>query len=122
MNVALDSGNEKILRDMFMASDMYRDPQGYVLAYPHAYRVGQAIVKDGNDIYLRAKNAALECIKLVEEGAKDKLVLSRFETTALANAKASFEALTDDKEKFMSDCLDKYKKEIKVFLPENYGL
>ena len=45
MNVALQSGNEKVLRDMFVASDMYRDPQGYVLAYPHAYRVGQAIVK-----------------------------------------------------------------------------
>jgi methanol--5-hydroxybenzimidazolylcobamide Co-methyltransferase len=122
MNVALKSGNEKVLRDMFVASDINRDPQGYVLAYPHAYRVGQAIAKDGNDNYLRAKNAALECIKIVEEGAKSKLALSRFEATALANAKAAFEALTDDKEKFMSDCLDKYKKEVKVFLPENYGL
>jgi len=122
MNVALESGNEKVLRDMFVASDIYRDAQGYVLAYPHAYRVGQAIVKNGNDYYLRSKNAALECIKIVEEGAKGKLVLSRFEATALANAKAAFEALTDDKDKFMSDCLDKYKKEVKVFLPENYGL
>ncbi|MDD4249446.1 MAG: methanol--corrinoid protein co-methyltransferase MtaB [Methanosarcina sp.] len=122
MNVALDSGNEKVLRDMFAASDMYRDPQGYVLAYPNAYKVGQAIAKDGNDIYLRAKNAALETIKLVEEGAKGKLSLSRFEAKALADSKAAFEALTDDKDKFMSDCLTKYKKEVKVFLPENYGL
>ncbi|AKB36188.1 Methanol:corrinoid methyltransferase [Methanosarcina siciliae C2J] len=122
MNVALDSGNEKILRDMFAASDMYRDPQGYVLAYQNAYRVGEAIAKDGNDIYLRAKNAALESIAIVEEGANGKLELSRFEAKALADAKASFEGLTDDKDKFMSDCLDKYKKEVKVFLPENYGL
>ena len=122
MNVALDSGNEKILRDMFVASDMYRDAQGYVLAYPNAYRVGQAIAKDGNDIYLRAKNAAIECINIVEEGAKGKLELSRFETKALADAKASLESLTDDKEKFMSDCLTRYKEEVKVFKPENYGL
>ncbi|AKB31877.1 Methanol:corrinoid methyltransferase [Methanosarcina siciliae HI350] len=122
MNVALDSGNEKILRDMFAASDMYRDPQGYVLAYQNAYRVGEAIAKDGNDIYLRAKNAALESIAIVEEGANGKLELSRFEAKALADAKAAFEGLTDDKDKFMSDCLDKYKKEVKVFLPENYGL
>ena len=122
MNVALDSGNEKVLRDMFAASDMYRDPQGYVLAYPNAYKVGQAIAKDGNNIYLRAKNAALETIKIVEEGAKGKLSLSRFEAKALADSKAAFEALTDDKDKFMSDCLDKYKKEVKVFLPENYDL
>ena len=122
MNVALDSGNEKILRDMFVASDMYRDPQGFVLAYPHAYRVGQAIAKDGKDIYLRAKNAAVECINIVEEGARGKLELSRFEAKALADAKEAFEGMTDDKDKFMSDCLDKYKKEVKVFLPENYGL
>nr|AAK07608.1 MtaG [Methanosarcina acetivorans] len=122
MNVALDSGNEKVLRDMFAASDMYRDPQGYVLAYQNAYRVGEAIAKSGNDIYVRAKNAALESIAIVEEGAKGKLEISRFETKALADAKAAFEGLTDDKDKFMSDCLDKYKKEVKVFLPENYGL
>jgi methanol--5-hydroxybenzimidazolylcobamide Co-methyltransferase len=122
MNVALDSGNEKILRDMFAASDMYRDAQGYVLAYPNAYRVGQAIAKDGNDIYLRAKNAALESIKIVEEGEKGKLELSRFEANALKDAKAAFEALTDDKDQFVSDCLTKYKNEVAVFLPENYGL
>ncbi|WP_440947655.1 methanol--corrinoid protein co-methyltransferase MtaB [Methanosarcina sp. T3] len=122
MNVALNSGNEKVLRDMFTASDMYRDAQGYVLSYQNAYRVGEAIAKSGNDIYVRAKNAALESIAIVEEGAKGKLELSRFETKALADAKAAFEGLTDDKDKFMSDCLDKYKKEVKVFLPENYGL
>jgi methanol--5-hydroxybenzimidazolylcobamide Co-methyltransferase len=122
MNVALESGNEKILRDMFMASDLYRDAQGYVLAYPNAYRVGQAIAKNGDDIYLRAKNAALECINIIEEGAKGKLELSRFETKALSDAKAAFEGLTDDKDQFMSDCLTKYKQEVKVFKPENYGL
>ena len=122
MNVALQSGNEKVLRDILVASDMYRDAQGYVLAYPHAYRVGEAIVRNGDDIYLRAKNAALETIKIIEEGAKGKLELSRFETTALANAKTSFEALTDDADKFMSDCLTKYKQEVKVFKPDNYGL
>ncbi|MCC4769383.1 methanol--corrinoid methyltransferase [Methanosarcina sp. DH2] len=122
MNVALNSGNEKILRDLFAASDMYRDAQGYVLAYQNAYRVGEAIARDGNDIYLRARNAAIESIKIVEEGAGGKLELSRFETKALADAKAAFEALTDDSDKFMSDNLDKYKKEVKVFLPENYGL
>jgi methanol---5-hydroxybenzimidazolylcobamide Co-methyltransferase len=122
MNVALNSGNAKVLRDILAASDMYRDAQGYVLAYQNAYRVGQAIVKNGDNIYLRAKNAALESIKIVEEGAKGKLELSRFETNALADAKAAFEALTDDKDKFMSDCLTKYKGEIAVFLPENYGL
>ncbi|WP_440954319.1 methanol--corrinoid protein co-methyltransferase MtaB [Methanosarcina sp. Mfa9] len=121
MNTALETGNEKVLRDMFMLSDRYRDPQGYVLAYDNAYRVGEAIVKDGDNIYLRAKNAALECCNIVEEGIAGKLALSRFETGALKDAKAALNALPDDMDKFMDDCLTKYQNEVKVFLPENYG-
>ena len=70
----------------------------------------------------RAKNAAIECCNIVEEGAAGKLELSRFEAKALADAKAALEALTDNSDQFVSDCMDKYKKEVKVFLPENYGL
>ncbi|MDW5550076.1 methanol--corrinoid protein co-methyltransferase MtaB [Methanosarcina sp.] len=121
MNTALETKNDKVLRDLFMLSDRYRDPQSYVLAYDNAYKVGQAIVKDGDNIYLRAKNAAVECCNIVEEGAAGKLELSRFEAKALADAKASLEALPDDMDKFMDDCLTKYKSEVKVFLPENYG-
>jgi methanol--5-hydroxybenzimidazolylcobamide Co-methyltransferase len=64
----------------------------------------------------------MECIKIVEEGAKGKLELSRFEAKALSDAKTAFESLTDNKDKFMSDCLTKYKDEVSVFRPENYGL
>ena len=53
--------------------------------------------------------------------SKSKFTLSRF-ATALANVKSTFEDLIDDMEKFMSDYLDKFKKEVKVFLPKNYSL
>ncbi len=122
MNVALSTGKAKDLRDLMVLSDRFRDPQGYVLSYDNAYRVGEAIVKDGNDPYLRAKNAALKSVEIMEEGAAGKLELTRFETGALADAKASLEALTDDTDTFMSDCMAKYKEEVKVFLPKNYEL
>jgi methanol--5-hydroxybenzimidazolylcobamide Co-methyltransferase len=120
MNTALKSGNEKILRDLLMASDRFRDPQSYILAYDNAYKVGQAIVKDGNDIYLRSKNAATECCNLLKS-AKG-LEMTKFETNALNKAAAELAALTSDSEKFMSDCMEKYKAEVKVFKPENYAL
>ncbi len=123
MNVALKTGKAKDLRDILVLSDKYRDPQGYVLAYDNAYRVGQAIAKDGNNNYLRSKNAAIECCNLIEEGVgSGKLKLTRFETNALAKVKADLEALTDDADKFMSDNLTKFKQEVAVFKPENYGL
>ena len=79
------------------------------------------MLRTENNIYLRAKNAAVECCNIVSEGAAGKLSLSRFETKALADAKAALDVLPDDMDKFMDDCLAKYKNEVKVFLPENYG-
>ena len=123
MNTALKLGKGKELRDILALSDKYRDPQGYVLAYDNAYKVGQAIAKNGNNNYLRAKAAAIECCNIVEEGINSgKLKLTRFETNALAKVKADLVALTDDADKFMSESLTKYKQEVAVFRPENYGL
>jgi len=53
-----------------MVSDRYRDPQAFILAFDNAYRIGESIVKDGNDIYLRAKNAAIEACNIVDEGSR----------------------------------------------------
>lgn len=123
MNTSLKLGKGKDLRDILALSDKYRDPQGYVVSYENAYKVGQAIAKDGNDNYLRAKNAAIESCNIVEEGINSgKLRLTRFETNALAKVKADLVALTDDADKFMSESLTKYKQEVAVFRPENYGL
>lgn len=121
MNVALETGNAKVLRDMMVLSDKYRDPQGYILAYDNAYKVGEAIVKDANDIYLRAKNAAVECVNLLTN-ADPKLQMTRFEKNALKDAKEALDGLTDDTDQFVSDCLETYKAEVKVFRPENYDL
>ena len=124
MNTAIKTGQDKVLRDLLTLSDKYRDPQGYVLAYDNAFRVGEAIAKNGNDTYLRAKAAAEECCKIVEEGVKGgKLVLTKFETNALAAVKKDLAALPAEKSKFVDDCMKKYKAEVKVFEPEkNYVL
>ncbi|OPY22056.1 MAG: Methanol--corrinoid protein co-methyltransferase [Methanomethylovorans sp. PtaU1.Bin093] len=107
---------------MMMMSDRYRDPQGYVLAYDNAWKVGQAIAKNGNDLYLRSKAAAVETVKILNAAkAEGKLQMSRFEINALADAEKAINALTDEKDKFMSDMLALYKSEVKVFKPEaNY--
>ncbi|WP_406657427.1 methanol--corrinoid protein co-methyltransferase MtaB [Methanolobus sp. ZRKC2] len=120
MNTALKSGNEKILRDLLMASDRFRDPQSYILAYDNAYRIGEAIVKDGSDIYLRAKNAAVECCKLLNNS--EGLDMTKFELGALEKATVELDSLTSESETFMNECMEKYKAEVSVFKPENYAL
>ncbi len=123
MNTALKTGNEKLLRDLFTLSDKYRDPQGYVLAYDNAYRVGEAIAKNGNDTYLRSKAAAEECCKILDEGIKGgKLSLTKFEINALNAIKKDLAALPTEKAKFVDQCMTKYKAEVPVFKTENYVL
>jgi len=123
MNTALKTGNEKILRDLCMLSDRYRDPQAYVLAYDNAYRVGEAIAANGNDPYLRSKAAAEICCQIVQEGIDGgKLVLTRFETNALNKIKADLAAMPAESSKFIEQCMAKYSKELPVFKPENYSL
>lgn len=120
MNVALKSGNEKMLRDLLVASDKYRDPQSYILAYDNAYKIGEAIVKDGNDLFLRSKNAAIECCNLLTSSSE--LEMTKFEINALNKAKSELEALTSESEQFLNDSISRFTSELKVFKAENYGL
>lgn len=123
MNTAIKTGQQKILRDLCTLSDKYRDPQGYILAYDNAYRIGKVIADNGNDPYVRSKAAALECCKILHEGIdKKELKLTKFELNALTKVESDLKALPDDGSKFIEQCFDKYTKEIPTFHPENYAL
>ena len=123
MNTALKTGNEKVLRDLLMLSDKYRDPQGYVLAYDNAYRVGEVIAANGNDPYLRTKAAAEKCCEIIQEGIDSKkLTLTKFETNALNKVKTDLAALPTESAKFIEQCMAKYTAEVPVFKPANYSL
>jgi len=106
-----------------MLSDKFRDPQGYVLAYDNAYRVGEVIAANGNDPYLRSKAAAEKCCEIIQEGIDSKkLVLTKFETNALNKVKTDLAALPAESAKFIEQCMAKYTAEVPVFKPENYSL
>ncbi|WP_440952158.1 methanol--corrinoid protein co-methyltransferase MtaB [Methanococcoides sp. FTZ1] len=121
LNTAIEAGYEKVFRDVLMASDRYRDPQSFILAFDNAYRIGESIVRDGNDIYLRAKNAAIEACDIVERGSRGQLELSRFEKASLTKANKALCSMTDEKDVFIEEQMDKFKAEMPEFRPENYG-
>jgi methanol--5-hydroxybenzimidazolylcobamide Co-methyltransferase len=123
MNTAIQTGNAKVLRNLYCLADKYRDPQALIMAYDNAYRIGQAIVAVGDDIYLRARAAALEAGKIIKEAAEaKKLVLTRFETESLDKAVTTLEELTTEKDKFIEECTAYYKKKVPAFDPKSYGL
>lgn len=123
MNIAKQTGNDKTLRDLYMSTDIYRDPQPLILAYPNAFEIGKEIVSDGEDIYLRCKRAAIKAGEIMSD-AHDagKVPLSKFEKEALDKGMDELEALTDDKDRFISDKVA-WADEVKIYQwkKENYG-
>lgn len=123
MNTSIQMGQGKTLRDLYMLSDRTRGPEGYVLAYDNAWKVGKAITENGNSYYLRSKAAALAGAKIVKEGYdKKELILTSKQILVLKKIITDLEALPDDEDKFYEYCVKKYKDEVPNFNPKSYGL
>lgn len=122
MNTSIAMKQEKTLRDLYMYSDRARGPEGYVLAYDNAFKVGQAIVAQGDNLYLRAKAAGLTGAKIIQDGHKKKEIqLSAKQKDVLESIIKTLEALPDDEGKFVDYCLKQYK-DVPAFDPKNYDL
>src|SRR4030042_5241952 len=74
MNEALQRGQEKVLRDLFVSSDVYRSPQALVLSPQATVAIASAIVGEQDD-YRRTIKAGLAAATLIRE-AVDASVLS----------------------------------------------
>ena len=122
MNTAIATGQAKILRDLYMTTDRTRGPEGYILAYDNAWRVGKAIASEGNNYYLRAKAGALEGAKIIKEGYdKKELILTKKQLDMINKITKDLEALPDDEDKFYDYCSKKYKEDVPNFNPKSYG-
>lgn len=118
MNASIAMGQEKVLRDINVASDKYRDVHGFVLSPDNAYEIGKAIVDNNESYYARARAAVLKVGELIS--ADSKMELSEFERDALDKARREVEALPDSEDDFVNMCLDEYKK-VPGFDPSSYG-
>ena len=123
MNTAIQLKQEKTLRDLYMYTDRTRGPEAYVLAYDHAYEIGKVIAQDGNDLYLRAKNAGLKAAEILLKGYESKelgLTAKQLETLQDINKKLS--ALPDDTDKFVDYAIKEFKDTVPNFNMKNYDL
>ena len=123
MNTAKQIGTAKELRDTYVLADKYRDPQGVILAYDNAYQIGQAIVADGEDNYLRSRAAALKAMDLINEAVDAKRIyLTRFERDTLDSTYKTYEQLPDDSDKFIQTCIKRYSRKVKEHDITQYDL
>ncbi len=122
MNAAKQLKQDKALRDIYVASDRFRCPEAYCLAYDNAYQIGQAIVEQGNSYYLRSRAAGLKAAELIQASNNaGKLKLSKQEKDTLNKILVDLNSLPDEEGKFVDWAMKEYK-DVPAFNAKNYGL
>lgn len=122
MNSAIRLGTEKILRDIFIESDELRDPQAYVISPRIAYSIGSSIV-GGKDYYERSLFALSRAYEELEGAVKEnRLSLSKNERETLQECGKIIEQLPESGDRFISECIKRYKDTVPGFRLDSYGL
>ena len=122
MTASKQMRTDKALRDTYVASDRFRSPESFILAYDNAYKIGQAIVEVGDSYYLRARAAGIKAAELIKESNdKGKLKLSAQEKDTLDKILSDLRSLPDEEGKFVDWALKEYAN-VPAFNPRNYEL
>ncbi|MDP6453641.1 MAG: methyltransferase MtaB domain-containing protein [SAR202 cluster bacterium] len=119
MNQAIEGGNPRALRDLYVASDRNRDPQALLLDPEVCYRMAEIIV-DEDDDYKRTLAAANFACETIEEATTcGELTLEPRERTWLSRIENELAELAGDHNGARERIFERYGE---VYLPEEYGL
>jgi len=109
-----------MLRDWWVESDAFTDPQAYILRPDSVLALSQAII-DEPTAYLRTRRAALATIELLKAAhTNSELALSKMELRWLNRLAGLAESLPDDETIFIDQMLEQIDHS-KLHLAE-YGL
>ncbi len=122
MNEALKGGFEHELKDLLVEANPL-DPQVLVLTPKGAWEIGEAIIRYPDDYYLRAREAALSSLKVIEQGYREKRAnLPQNEERILAKIRGNLESMPDSTEKFIEKNIANFTGKVKSFISRNYNL
>jgi methanol--5-hydroxybenzimidazolylcobamide Co-methyltransferase len=120
-NSAIELGYQKEMKEILVNSDIFRDSHSLIVAPDNAWEIGNAIVANtAKGYYPRARAGAMKAGSIIL--AEPRMKLTAFEKEALQKAMKDMEALPEDEGNFVDMCLKKYKKDVKGFNPDSYGL
>ncbi len=122
MNEAAGEGVESIqkLQDWFSKSDIYHDPQAYILDPANVLRISHALAKADSPLEM-ATIAIDETLSVIKEAVdEDKLHLSETESRWLGMIEMQRETLPDTEEELLMTVSMTHPE--LPFVPEEYGL
>lgn len=117
LNKAIELGIQKELRNLLVESDIYSDPQAYVLAPRIAQEIAYELVSHEDELE-RTIAAGLKALDLIIK--EDKLELSAGENRFLQTIKKSFENLLNNPHKKIEEALATYEDKVDKLKVRDY--
>lgn len=117
LNKAIELGKQKELRDLLIESDIYSDPQAYVLAPKIAQEIAYELVSYEDELE-RTIAAGFKTLNLLMK--EDKLILTPGENRFLEMIKKSFQNLLDNPHKKIEEALVFYENKIEKLKVRDY--
>lgn len=117
LNKVIEAGKHKLLRDLLVESDIYIDPQAYVLAPRVAEIIANELIKYDDEL-MRTVAAGLRTLDLIVK--EEKLRLSSGENRFLRGIQSTFEELQKDPYKKIEEALEMYEKKIDKLSVKDY--
>ncbi len=119
MNSAFKMGFEKKLRDLFILSDIYLDPQALVMSLDVAYESAKKILNNENN-YQRTLELGKYAVFVIKNALENgKIKISEREKNWLYKIQEDLENLPQDYREIWERIYEDYKD---LFLKEEYGL
>jgi methanol--5-hydroxybenzimidazolylcobamide Co-methyltransferase len=119
MNTALKNGQGKCLRDLFVESDRFRDPQALMLDLAVMHEAAKRIVVSSDD-YHRTVAMAKLAVETIQDAVNDgKLSLPERELRWLAMISDAIQALPSSAEQLTERAMVVWGE---TFVPSEYGL
>lgn len=120
MNTALKQGQAQVLRDLFVLSDRYRDPQALMLDLRVVYEAGRRIVETGEDHYARTTAMARYAVEEIRRALKEgHLTLEPREERWLGMIEDAIAELPEDADTLRRRAEMNYGS---LYIPAEYGL
>ncbi len=120
MNTALKAGQGAALRDLFVVSDHFRDPQAVMLNPRVVYEAGEAILQAGADHYARTRAMAQKAVAEIREALRGgNLTIEPREERWLGMIEDAVADLPEDADALRQRADMNYAS---LYLPAEYGL
>jgi methanol--5-hydroxybenzimidazolylcobamide Co-methyltransferase len=117
LNKAIEFGKHRELRDLLVESDIYIDPQAYILAPKVAREIAYELTKQDDELE-RTVAAGLRAIDLISN--EERLSLSPAEVRFLGMAKKVFDDIMKDPHKKVEEALASYEGKVEKLKVRDY--